>query len=167
METAYFLVILFVAVAIYAYINIVSGKQEFVQCVEAGPTSTTDAKRLRELSFYDKHRIIKKPNGQEIDTSGMIRIVVKGNCMKPKGIESGTQLLVKKINKKDSVRKQIKEGDILLIHLMDNDLYKIRIFDRYDGENLATYRYDDDGRRKDSTRNHKESSIIGIVKYRL
>lgn len=167
METIYFLIILLVTVAIYAYFNIVSRKQEFVQCVEAGPTVTTDAKRLRELSFYDRRRTIQKPDGQEIDTSEMIRIVVKGNCMKPKHIESGAQLLVKKISKKDLVRNQIKEGDILLIHLVDNDIYKIRIFDRYEGEDLATYRYDDNGERKNSTRNHKESSIVGVVKYRL
>ncbi len=159
--------ILFIAVAMYAYFNIVSGKQEFVQCVEAGPAMATDAKRLKELSFYDKHRIVLNADGQKVDTSGMMRIVVKGNCMKPKHIESGAQLLVKKINRKDSIRNQIKQGDILLIHLTDNDIYKIRIFDRYDGGDLATYRYDDNGERKNSTRNHKESSIVGIVKYRL
>lgn len=167
METFYFFIIMFCAIAVYAFFNMVSGKQEFVQCVEAGPTLTTDAKRLRELSFYDRHRTIQMPDGKEIDTSGMIRIVVKGNCMKPKHIESGAQLLVKKINPKDHIRNQIKTGDILLIHLTDNDIYKIRIFDRYKGEDLVTYRYDDDGKRKDSTRDHKESSIVGVVKYRL
>ncbi|MBS4812940.1 MAG: hypothetical protein KH057_05340 [Bacteroides sp.] len=167
METIYFLIVLLVAIIIYAYFSIVSGKQEFVQCVEAGPTVTTNAKRLQELSFYDKHRTIQKSDGQVIDTSGMIRIVVKGNCMKPKNIESGAQLLVKKINKKEPIRNQIKKGDILLIHLSDNGIYKIRIFDRYEGNDLATYRYDDNGERQNSSRNHKESSIIGIVKYRL
>ena len=75
--------------------------------------------------------------------------------------------MVKKINEKESICNQIKKGDILLIYLSDNDIYKIRVFDRYEGEDLVTYRYDDNGRRQDSSRNHKESSIIGIVKYRL
>lgn len=167
METVYFLIILLAVVVIYAYFNIISGKQEFVQCVEAGPTLAINAKRLKELSFYDRHRTIQKTDGQEIDTSGMIRIVVKGNCMRPKNIESGAQLLVKKISEKESICNQIKKGDILLIYLSDNDIYKIRVFDRYEGEDLVTYRYDDNGRRQDSSRNHKESSIIGIVKYRL
>ncbi|MDE5760473.1 MAG: hypothetical protein K2I11_05875, partial [Bacteroides sp.] len=114
METVYFLIILLAVVVIYAYFNIISGKQEFVQCVEAGPTLAINAKRLKELSFYDRHRTIQKSDGQEIDTSGMIRIVVKGNCMRPKNIESGAQLLVKKINEKESICNQIKKGDILL-----------------------------------------------------
>ena len=64
METIYFLIVLLVAIIIYAYFSIVSGKQEFVQCVEAGPTVTTNAKRLQELSFYDKHRTYKNLMGK-------------------------------------------------------------------------------------------------------
>ena len=154
-------------ITVYAYCNINFGKSEFVQCVEAGPTIETNARRLKEKSFYDKHRIVKSKSGQEIDTSDMIRVVVAGNCMKPKNIESGSQLLVKKINRQRPVNSQIKQGDILLIHLADNGIYKVRIFDRYEGADLVTYRYDNSGERKDSSRNHKESSVIGIVKYRL
>lgn len=167
METVYFFIILIVLIGIYAYCNIAYNKQEFVQCVEAGPTAETNARRLKEKSFYDKHRVVINKSGREIDTSGMIRIVASGNCMKPKGIESGSQLLVKKVNRKSPINNQIKKGDILLIHLVDNGIYKIRIFDRYDGTDLATYRYDDNGERKDSTRNHKETSVVGVVKYRL
>ena len=87
--------------------------------------------------------------------------------MKPKNIESGAQLLVKKIDRTKSMCDQIKQGDILLIHLSDNGVYKIRIFDKYEGTDLVTYRYDDNMNRKNSSRNHKEASVLGIVKYRL
>ena len=85
-------------------------------------------------------RIVYLP---KIDTSDMIRIVVKGNCMKPRNIESGAQLLVKKIDTTKAIDRQIKQGDILLIHLNDTGVYKIRIFDKYEGADLVTYRYDD------------------------
>lgn len=167
MGTIYFLIILLLVIATYAYCNIVVGRRDYVQCVEAGPTKDTDAERLKECSFYDKRRVVRDSKGKEIDTSNMIRIVVKGNCMKPKNIESGAQLLVKKIDRTKSMCDQIKQGDILLIHLSDNGVYKIRIFDKYEGTDLVTYRYDDNMNRKNSSRNHKEASVLGIVKYRL
>lgn len=167
MGTIYFFIILLLVIATYAYCNIVIGRREFVQCVEAGPTIDTDAERLKECSFYDKRRVVRNAKGKQIDTSDMIRIVVKGNCMKPRNIESGAQLLVKKIDTTKAIDRQIKQGDILLIHLNDTGVYKIRIFDKYEGADLVTYRYDDNMHRKDSSRNHKESSVLGIVKYRL
>lgn len=167
MGTIYFLIILLLVIATYAYCNIVVGRRDYVQCVEAGPIIDTDAERLKECSFYDKRRVVRDSKGKEIDTSNMIRIVVKGNCMKPKNIESGAQLLVKKIDRTKSMCDQIKQGDILLIHLSDNGVYKIRIFDKYEGTDLVTYRYDDNMNRKNSSRNHKEASVLGIVKYRL
>ena len=87
--------------------------------------------------------------------------------MKPKQIESGSQLLVLKLDDKRPVKEQIKSGDILLIHLKDTDIHKIRVFDKYENGVLQTYRYDDNGQKKKSSKPHQESSVIGVVKYKL
>ncbi len=166
MGIIYFLIVLLLVLT-YGYCNIVVGRRDYVQCVEAGSTIDTDAERLKECSFYDKRRIVRDSKGKEIDTSNMIRIVVNGNGMKPKNIESGAQLLVKKIDRTKSMCDQIKQGDILLIHLSDNGVYKIRIFDKYEGTDLVTYCYDDNMNRKNSSRNYKEASVLGIVKYKI
>lgn len=158
-----------VVMAVYAFCNLhLAKKQEFVQCVEAGPTKKITAKFLEEQSFYAQRQIIKDQNGKDIDTSEMLRICVNGNCMKPKHIVTGSQLLVKKIDKNKPIKEQIKQGDILLIHLEDNNIHKIRIFDKYQENHLlSTYRYDDDGKRKDSSNPHRESSVVGVVKYKI
>lgn len=156
-----------IVLSIYAYFNIMTRKQDFVQCVEAGPTCQINADNLNANSFYDKHRIVKKKNGDVVDTSKMIRIIVKGNCMKPKQIESGSQLLVLKLDAQRPVKEQIKSGDILLIHLKDTNIHKIRVFDKYENGVLQTYRFDDNGQKKKSSKPHQESSVIGVVKYKL
>lgn len=167
METFYFLIILVIALAFYGYYSMAPGRLEFVQCVEAGPTQEVDARRLRQLSFHDRRRTIRRPDGRRIGTAGMMRIVVKGNCMKPRHIETGAQLLVQKIDRHTPLAQQIKQGDILLIHLTDNGIHKIRIFDKYTDDGLLTYRFDDNGERQDSSRRHSEASVVGIVRYRL
>lgn len=168
METIYFGAILLGVLLLYAYSSIVLGKDDYVRCVEAGPTSKTDARRLKKLSFYDWHRTVKDRAGNVVDTSNMIRVRVEGNCMRPRHIETGDQLLVKKIDRRRPLRDQIQEGNILLIHLADTKVDKIRIFDRYDeAGQLITYRYADDGTRQVSTRPHREESVVGVVKYRV
>ena len=102
MGTIYLIIVFIFVLSIYAYFNITTRKQDFVQCVETGPTSQTSAINLNSNSFYDKHRTVKKKNGEIVDTSKMIRIIVKGNCMKPKQIESGSQLLVIKLDSQRS-----------------------------------------------------------------
>jgi len=54
----------------------------------------------------------------------------------------------------------------VLIYLKDINLYKIRVFDRFDGDGLVTY-YFDNGKRKDSSKPHPISSVRGIVKYAM
>lgn len=167
MEAVYFSVILGVVIVLYAYCNKVIGRREYVLCVEAGPVGAADAQTLKSRSFYDRYRIVRDRNGKVLDTSGMLRVMVEGGCMEPRGIKSGDQLLVRKIDACRPLREQIKHNDILLIYLKDTGISKIRIFDRYnDDGSLVTYRYEC-GERHDSSRPHGENSVVGVVKYKV
>ena len=167
MEAVYFLLILVVVIVAYAYCNKVIGKKEYVMCVEAGPVGEADAQFLKSHSFYDWHRTVRGTDGKVLDTSGMLRVVVEGGCMEPRGIMSGDQLLVRRIDPRKDLREQIKHNDILLIYLEDTGISKIRIFDCYnDDDTLVTYRYE--GReRRDSSRPQSMKSVVGVVKYKV
>ena len=166
MNTIWFAVILITVLAFYAYVRM--SMKEFIQCVEAGPTAKTSARFLKEMSFRDRRKTVIDKDGKIIDTSNMLRVVVQGDCMKPRHISTGDQLLVRKIDKHKLLRDQIKKDDILMIHLKDTGITKIRIFDHYDGEGkLVTYRYLEDESRKDSTRPHNEKDVVGIVKFKV
>ena len=167
METVYFLCILGAVIAAYAYVNRVVGRRDYVLCVEAGPMAQTDAQSLQAKSFYDYHRRVIGKNGKPVNTSGMIRVVVQGDCMEPRGIKTGDQLLVRKISHRKPLREQIKTGDILLIHLEDTGISKIRIFKEYDANgNLVTYRYEGE-KERESSQPHKVNNVVGVVKYKV
>ena len=168
MEIWYFLVIIITIVALYGLCSFYGNKPEYVICVEAGPSDNVSYEDLKSCSFYDHKVVIRDKDGTNINTSDMFRVVVRGNCMKPKSIEDGAQLLVKKINPLSEFSSQIKQGDILLIHLNDSRIDKIRIFDEYNNNGeLLTYRYDNNSVRINSSKPHKKSSIIGVVKYKI
>ncbi len=170
-STLLFVLIFFIALTIYAYCNVLlakyNGGQEFIQCVEAGPTNEVNAEVLAKCSFYDKRKAVKDKEGKIIDTSTMMRVIVRGECMAPKKIHTDTQLLVQKIDNDKSMNQQIRQGDILLIYLKDTDFYKIRIFDKFDDDNnLKTYYYDThDGHVINSSRPHAKETILGVVRY--
>lgn len=154
--------------ALYAYVNICVGKREYVQCVDAGPTEGITAEMLKEKSFYDENRIVRDQNNKIVDTHKMIRVIVQGRCMEPKGIYTNDQLLVKKIDRNKPLEEQIKEDDILLIYLADNGIHKIRIFEGYEKDGrLKTYHYTDDGNKRKSKYPHKRNSVLGKVVYKV
>ena len=54
-----------------------------------------------------------------------------------------------------------------MIHLKDQNLDKIRIFDKFDEyHQLLTYRYSGDV-RVNSSFPHTKESVLGVVKYKL
>lgn len=165
MGTFYFILIIICVLALYAYSSIKG--RDVVKGVEAGPVDKFDADLIRKRSFISSPISICDEKGNPLSTKGMIRVVVCGNCMKPKGISDNTQLLVEKIEQ-SSLRSKLQQNDIVMIHLKDKKLDKIRIFDHFDENNqLVTYRFDDTGKRINSSHPHSQNSVVGVVRYKL
>ena len=165
MGSFYFLLLIIIALVGYA-ISSISGK-EVVRGVEAGPVGKCDPKVVRERSFRARPIEVRDEKGSLIDTSDMIRVVVCGDCMSHRNIPNNSQLLVKKIDKTKPLEEQIKHDDIVMIHLKDQHLDKIRIFDKFDEyHQLLTYRYSGDV-RVNSSFPHTKESVLGVVKYKL
>lgn len=140
---------------------------EFVTCVEAGPVEGTTAENLRRKSFYaPKVRLVN--GGKYISGKNMIRIVVSGDCMRPRNIVDGTQLFVEKISPKNDVNGMLHKGDILMLYLADTKKYKIRELKEFtkDGS-FSTFYYNPDGSEHPSRESHRRSTLVGVVRYRI
>lgn len=136
-----------------------------VIAVEASCICSYSSEWLKKQSFVVP-KTLYKIDGAVIDSSQYIRLIVKGNCMSPRGIVDGTQLLALKVSKKD-LQSKLRQNDIVLIYLKDSDIYKIRIFDKYDDSgNLITYYYKN-GEKHNSSKPHSQQDIQGIVKFSL
>lgn len=175
MPVIIFTTVFAIVIALYAYLNVRirqegqlnSQIRDYVMCVEAGDTDCITAEDLKESSYYIKHQPIRDYSGHIINDPNTIRIKTKGDCMVPIGINNGDELLVHLIDRDKPLAKQIEHGDVLLIHIQDNGINKIRIFDTYDDKgNLLTYRYKDNV-RKNSSRPHSVDSVVGVVRYQL
>lgn len=141
--------------------------KEYVQCVEAGPVIDVTADDLRRKSFYAP-RVDLQKDGKAVSMRNMIRIVVNGDCMKPRHIVEGTQLYVEKVDKKADVKGLIHQGDILMLYLPDTKKYKIREFKEFTPEGaMNTFYYNADGSEHMSSQPHKTDTLIGVVKYRV
>lgn len=162
-----FIILLVVALFLYGLGKKAKADIEYVGCVEAGSTEDTSAEELTKHARYERRKIILDSNDRPIDTHDYLRVVVKGNCLSPLGIADNSQLLVHRF-KSDQERSQIKRGDILMIRLEGKGIDKVRVFDkRLEDDKMSTYRFDHNGRRKDSSRPHSLSSVVGVVKYML
>ena len=107
-------------------------------------------------------------NGRYVNTRDYIRIVVHGNCMKSRNIQDGEEWLVEPLDKQKPFRSQIKEKDVLLIYLKDEDLYKIREFEGFNADgSLQTFYYESDGTKHSSSRPHAAGTIQGVVRYAI
>lgn len=141
--------------------------KEYVICVEAGPVTGVTAEELRRKSFYAP-RVDLVENGKVIPKEKLIRIVVNGDCMKPREIVEGTQLYVKRIAKKANAKEVIRKGDILLLYLSDTKKYKIREFEGFTPTGaLNTFYYNPDGSSHPSSQPHQRGTLVGVVKYRV
>lgn len=165
METVWFILIFAIVAGLYGYLCYKKGNAETVIAVEAGSTGKVSPRWINSKSFKAP-RCQYKVNGETIDSSMYMRLVVEGNCMTPRNIFNGDQLLALKVNSIEELRRELQPNNIVLIYLNDIDLYKIRIFDSFDGDDLLTYYYEN-GKRKDSSRPHSIHSIKGIVKYAI
>lgn len=164
MSALVFFIILIIALGLYGYGKF-SSVREHVIAVEAGPSGEADSAELKKYSFYDTRKNIKDSHGNLINTSKMIRVIVKGNCMQPKGISDGSQLYIQPIDLHKSFKEQVHQGSILLIHIKDKDIKKLRILERINPNGLLeTYRFEGENRR-DSSKPHKPKDVLGVVKY--
>lgn len=165
METAWFILIFLTVAGLYGFLCYRKGNAEEVTAVEAGATAKVSPEWINSKSFKAP-RCRYKVNEEVLDNSLYMRLIVEGNCMMPRGIASGDQLLALKVNDIKDLKKELRSGNIVLIYLEDINLYKIRIFDKFEGNNLITYYYEN-GERKNSSRPHSASSIKGIIKYAI
>lgn len=140
-------------------------KQEKVIIAEAGDTGTIVNRKKSKNIIHMRPITIKDNKGNTIDKSNLLRVLVDGKCMERKGIKDGTQLYAKVINSEVKLSKQISQGDILLIYLDDKNIFKLRVFDKMEEGALVTYRYNNIGERKNSSKPHKPESIKGVVRY--
>ena len=148
-------------IALYIFIN----RPQRVIVADAGPTRKLTAKEQKRKSFFTFSQSALCSNKGVMNTRNFIRVYVDGTCMEPRGIKDGAQVLVKPLDKKLDFNAQVKEEDVLLIHLHDKKVYRLRILqDTTDINSLVTYRYKD-GVKHNSSRNHKHDDVVGVVKY--
>lgn len=163
------LICLFVGtLLLYALFNKLINAPERIECVDAGPVSSVDPQDLHSRVKFEPMGIFRSEDGKLLTSADYQRITVSGNCMVPRGIRSGQDLLVEKI--KDGRDLSLKEGDILLIHVPDKNLYKIRAYEEKTDKNpnvYKTYYYDEAGEKKYSSKPHKKDYIQGVVRYIL
>lgn len=165
MSTFYFIVGFVLVLAFYAYSNL-KLRKDFVMGVEAGTTKGVTADDLKRASFSVKHKVVKDRQGNVIPADSIIRIVVEGNCMRPLHINNGDRMIVVKIDKNRPFEEQVKQNDVLLIHLKDNGINKIRAFENFEGQNLRTYWFEDSGKKHPSSKVHTRESVLGVVRYK-
>ena len=113
--------------------------------------------------------VLSDVNNEKIDSENLLRVLVHGHCMEPIGIMDGAQVFAEKIIKSKDFSMQAKYGDVLLIYLEDKNMFKLRIFEKYNQDkDLITYRYDQKTRQKRySTNPHTIDSVVGVVKFKI
>lgn len=141
-------------------------RKDILLGVEAGPLQEDGVCHFPKYEVSSK--AIKLMNGRYVNTRDYIRIVVHGNCMKPRNIQDGEEWLVEPLDKQKPPCSQIKEKDVLLIYLKDEDLYKIREFEGFNADgSLQTFYYESDGTKHSSSRPHAAETIQGVVRYAI
>lgn len=167
MLVIYLAFVMIVLLTIYYVSSSKISPKEYVKCVEAGPTSVVTAEDLERLSFFDNWKTLENREGKSLDRSNLFRVVVNGDCMHVRHIVNGTQLLVAPIDKQKSLEQQIKKSDILMIHIPDTGVDKIRELDCLDKNFAYTFYYNPDGTIHNSSRPHGRGTIVGVVRYRI
>lgn len=167
METFYFILLFIAVFCLYAYSSLRLRKDKVI-AVEAGTIDGVCSEVLKQSSYYVKHKIIKDNKGNILDPDNIIRIVIRGNCMKPLNINTGDEMIAVKIDKNKSLSEQISKNDVLLIYLEDKRIHKIRAFEDFNTENeLKTFWFEDNGQKHYSSRPHSSNSVLGVVRYRV
>lgn len=150
----------------YYYFSYKRINSDYVQCVEAGGLKNVSESSQKNKSFRTRPLSFRvRESHQKIDSSQYIRIIVKGWCMKPRGIEDGDQLLVESINPNDA-KGRLHAGDIVLLYVPEKRVYKIRELETIKDDELVTFYYKE-GNKQYSSTNHKLSMVRGVVRFKI
>lgn len=131
-------------------------RKELLYPVEAGPTADPTEDFTQKVSV----RV-----GEMRKTKGFSYYVVRNDCMKPIGIESGDIVGVQPFDENFKL-KDVEEGDVLLIYLDDEKFHghKIRVMDHVEGNAFVTYYYVGNKKRQLSSNPHSFNTICGVVR---
>ncbi len=151
-----------IAIVVLLLFNSLINRAECIECVDAGPSKEVNINELNKGCRVAPMGVFRTPDNKVVTSSQFRRVSVKGNCMKPRGIHSGQELLVEKMRDDLSVHP----NDILLIYLDDKKIFKLRVLESITPEgDYNTYYFDDEGKTKASTKPHKPESVKGVVRY--
>ena len=133
-------------------------KKLYMYPIEAGGTkrgTTTD---------FCKKVMINIPGIANQMNKNLTYFVVQNQCMTPKHIYHNDIIGVKIFDETFTV-EQVKEGDVLLIWLDDENFkgYKIRIKGKFDGTDAYETFYYEGQQIQQSHQNHRISTIKGVV----
>ena len=131
--------------------------------VEAGPIAN-----IAKTDFVNMGGKVRAAYSKIIGNRKVVyrNFVVRGGCMEPRNIKDGDVISVRTFNKEQrkDVKAQLKEGQIVLIFLNNNEFhgYKMRIVKSL-GEDAAITYYYENGVEKESSQPHFYKNIIGVV----
>lgn len=163
---------LFIIASLYSLVSGVIRRRENgyddVWAVEAGPSCDASAKALNALSRKERAFDIQIKPGRTVRTSDYLRILVVGNCMKPRNILDGEEWLVEPVDHLRVKPSDLKAKSVLLINIPDKGILKIREFEGVaENGDLKTLWYKPDGTPSYSSRPHSWENVKGIVRYSI
>lgn len=166
-------IILYTAILIVSFISYYLAKmsnteKEFIQCVETGPTTEVDAAELQRRSYYDRRIVIRDPNGEKVPRDRYVRLLVKGIYMMNRGIYNDDIIVAEKIEQEQIAnnRQYLQPNDIVWLYIDDTQMDMIRIFERWEGDELVTSYYEN-GQKRHSSLNHSINQIKGVVRFKM
>lgn len=133
-------------------------KKLYMYPVEAGGT------KMKTTIDFSKEIMVNTPGVASQMNKELTYFVVQNQCMSPKHIYHNDVVGVRMFNGTFTI-EQVKEGDVLLIWLDDQNFkgYKIRIKGNFDGTDAYETFYYEGNKIKKSHKNHKISTIKGVV----
>ena len=158
----YYGMAIFLILTLYAICKIVFSDTEYVLCVEAGPMDGMNAELLKRKSYKTSRKPLYSPDG-ELLSSEYFRVLVNGNCMKPRKISHDNEVIARRF----TPNLNIRERDVVMIYIEDSGMYKLREVRKVEGEILYTIRYDADGNEIPSSKPHHINQVKDIVKYKI
>lgn len=160
--------ILIVLLTLYYLAKMNNAERDFIQCVEAGPTTEVDAAELQRRSYYDRRIVIRGQNGEELPRDRYVRLLVKGICMTKRGVNNGDIIVAEKIEQEQIAnnRQRLQPNDIVWLHIDDTQMDKIRVFKKWEGDKMVTFYYEN-GQERRSSSNHSINQIKGVVRFKM
>lgn len=150
---------------LYGVASTLYSKKDKVYLAEAG--SVDNASHGSAMVQSAPSKIVRLNDGRRIRTSDYIRILIDGDCMTKRGVLRNEEWLVEPLTLSENDNR-IKPHDILLIHLADKHIYKIREFVGYDDNgDLNTLYYEEGNKVKPSSKPHSRESVCGVLRYSI